>query len=132
MLLDFLFCPVRGRWHLQVNEALRAEGESGGGVAEVPGPARRTDASVSLLAVVSQQGDTTRAVLTPMLPASHQADVADPSTPGLLAQLWCRALTCVKVGSVDARGTIPAGITLALINIHLTVDACKRGQARLD
>lgn len=128
----FCSCPVSGKGHLHVNEALGAEGEGGGGVAEVSSPAGRAHAAVALLAAVSQQGDAAGAVLAAVLAAAHQPHRAVPPPPGLLARLRFRAATCVKVGSINARGPILAGITVTLINIHLTVGACGRGYSGLD
>lgn len=66
-----------------------------------------------------------------MLAAAHQAHLAVPPPPGLLARLRRGAATCVKVGSIGARGTVLAGVAVALVNVHLAVCACGRGHGRL-
>lgn len=103
----------------------RVEGEGGGGVTVVATPAGGTLAFVAVLPLVGQQRDTVCAVLTQMLSAAKQKDIAVVATPRLLAGLRLRAVTSIGVGSILARGTILARITVTLIYVNLTVCACK-------
>lgn len=111
--------------------ALGVEGEGGGGVTAVSVPAGRTLAGVAVLSIVGQHGDAACFVLTLVLSAADQKDVTVSPTPGLQARLWHRAVTAIGVGSVFARGTMLAGIAVTLVNVHLTMNACKERYTHL-
>lgn len=125
VVFHFLPRPVFVHGQLNVDVTLRVEGEGCGGVTVVATPAGGTLAFVSVLPFVGQQRDTVCSVLAHMLSAAQQKDIAVVPTPRLLAGLWLRAVTSIGVGSVLARGTILARITVTLINVNLTVCACE-------
>lgn len=125
MVISLSPCPVFGNRQQHVDVALRVEGKGGGGVAAFSGPAGRTQAGVAVLTIISQYGNTTCLMLTLVLLAADQADVTVMPTPWLLARFWLGTLTPIGVGSVFARGTILAGIAVALVDVHLTVHTCE-------
>lgn len=111
--------------------ALRVEGEGGGGVTAFSGPARRTQAGVAVFSIIGQYRDATCSMLTLVLLAADQKDVTVSPAPRLLARLWHGAVTPIGVGSVFTRGAILAGITLALVDVLLTVYTCMERHSRL-
>lgn len=125
MVFSFTFGPVFGNGQLHVDVALGVEGEGGGGVAVFSSPARQTQAGVAVLSIISQHRDALCFVLTLVLLAADQKDITVSPAPWLLARLWHRAVTPIGVGSIFARGAILAGIAVTLVDIHLTVYACK-------
>lgn len=116
--------PVPRSRQLDMDVALGIKGKGGGGVAAFPSPTRRTEAGVVVRSNIGQQRDTGSPVLALVLLAADQAYITVASTPGILTRFWFRAVTPVGVGGILACGTILAGITLTLVDVHFTVHAC--------
>lgn len=122
------FGPVLGTWQPQVDVALGGEGEGGGGVTEFSAPARQTHAHVTVSAIVLQDGNTALLVLTLMLQAADQSDIAVLPSPGLLTALSFGTVTFVGVDRVFAGGTILAGIAGTLVDVFFTVYTFRKTQ----
>lgn len=123
--------PVLETRQAQVDVALGGEGESGGGVAELSAPARQAHAHVAVCSIVLQDGHTAVLVLTPVLQAADQSDVAVPTPPGLLTNLRFGAVAFVGVGCVFAGGSVPAGIAGTLVDVFFAMDTFRKKKTKL-
>lgn len=84
-----------------------------------------------MVSTISQHGDTSCFVLALVLQAANQTNITNLPTPGLLSRLWHRAVTPIGVGTIFTRGTIPTGIAVTLVDVHLTVYTCMKIQSHL-
>lgn len=106
---------------LEVDESWSGEGEGGSCGTAVVVEARRTRARVTVFFLFfSQPREAGGAVLTLMVYAARQLDLAVAPPPGQVAVFWLGTAAGVGVCGVFALASVLTRLTFTFVNIHLT------------